>query len=81
MIQILYNFKYCSLLYRLAGQSPAPQCNPMNTSLEGHLTSAVKNKLESKFISYVVVPANMTDLFQPLDVSVHKAAKNELRKC
>ena len=47
----------------------------------GHLTSDVKSKLENNLISYVTVPNNMTNIFQPLDVSVNKAAKSELKKC
>lgn len=47
---------------------------------KGHLTSAVREKLENNFISFVLVPANMTNIFQPLDVSVNKAAKNVIKK-
>ena len=40
------------------------------------MTDAVKNKLESLLVEQVAVPANMTHLFQPLDLTVNRVAKN-----
>lgn len=50
-------------------------------TFSGHLTVGVKQKLASNHINYVMVPPNLTNRFQPLDVSVNKAAKNVVRKC
>ena len=36
-------------------------------------------QLDDNNISYVVVPANLTNLFQPLDLTVNKAAKVFMR--
>ena len=46
---------------------------------KGQMTDAVKEKLESLFIALVPVPANMTHFFQPLDLTVNRAAKNLTR--
>ena len=49
-------------------------------SFQGHLTEQVNSKLQNNKISVVIVPANMTNKFQPLDVSVNKSAKNFIKK-
>ena len=44
------------------------------------MTKAVKQKLSSHNIELVVVPANMTHFFQPLDLAVNGSAKKYMRK-
>lgn len=43
---------------------------------KGQMTNNVKSKLQSSSIDLVPVPANMTHFFQPLDLTVNRAAKN-----
>ena len=47
---------------------------------KGQMTDTVKSKLTSLSIELVAVPANMTHLFQPLDLTVNGAAKKLARK-
>lgn len=47
---------------------------------EGQVTHVVKCKVGSLSILMVQAPANMTHLFQPLDLTVNKAAKQFIRK-
>ena len=44
------------------------------------MTSTVLEKLHSLNIQHIPVPANMTHLFQPLDLSVNGSAKKFMRK-
>ena len=47
---------------------------------KGQCTEEVFKMLEDNHIERVVVPANCTDRFQPLDLSVNKPAKEFLRR-
>ena len=47
---------------------------------KGQMTEAVKNNLASLNIELVPVPANLTHLFQPLDLTVNGAAKKFIKK-
>ena len=44
------------------------------------MTVPVTEKLAENFIKYVKVPANMTSLFQPLDLTVNGSAKAFMKK-
>ena len=46
---------------------------------KGQTTEKVLKLLEANDLMYVIVPPNCTDLLQPLDVSVNRAAKQFLR--
>lgn len=46
----------------------------------GQTTSDFYRLLETYSINYVIVPANCTDKLQPIDVSVNKPLKDELKK-
>ncbi len=46
----------------------------------GQMTSTVKNRLELLAVELVPVPANMTHFFQPLDLAVNTAAKNQTKQ-
>jgi hypothetical protein len=41
----------------------------------GQMTAAVTNLLESNNIHVCYIPANMTDVLQPMDLAVNKPAK------
>ena len=45
----------------------------------GHTGEAVKVLLNSNNIISVMVPSNCTDLLQPMDLSVNKLFKDQLR--
>ena len=47
---------------------------------KGQMTEAVKNNLASLNIELVPVPANLNHLFQPLDLTVNRAAKKFIKK-
>uniref|UniRef100_A0A1X7SY85 DDE-1 domain-containing protein n=1 Tax=Amphimedon queenslandica TaxID=400682 RepID=A0A1X7SY85_AMPQE len=47
---------------------------------KGQCTSNILSLLQSNHIHLVIVPSNCTDRLQPLDVSVNKAVKENLRK-
>ena len=47
---------------------------------KGQMTDKVKNELAWLSIELVPVPANMTHFFQPLDLTVNRAAKNFIKK-
>lgn len=49
-------------------------------TFRGQCTQKTREKLETNNVHVVIVPANCTDHFQPLDLSVNKAAKVFLRK-
>ena len=44
------------------------------------MTGKVKDELKRLCIELVPVPANMTHFFQPLDLTVNRAAKNFIKK-
>ena len=47
---------------------------------KGQMTDGVKSRLDALNILFVGVPANMTHLFQPLDITVNVEAKKVTRK-
>ena len=49
-------------------------------AFNGQMTDVVKQKLDSLSIEMVQVPANMTHFFQPLDLTVNRAAKQLTKK-
>ena len=49
-------------------------------SFRGQTTPAILSLLESHNIIPVQIPANCTDKLQPLDVSINKPVKNEMKK-
>ena len=46
---------------------------------KGQMTQKIKDRLESLNLELVPVPANMTHLFQPLDLTVNGCAKKFMR--
>ena len=46
----------------------------------GQMTAPVTEKLAENFIKYMKVQANMTNLFQPLDLTVNGSAKAFMKK-
>ena len=46
----------------------------------GQMTDPVMQKLKENFIKVVKVPANMTNLFQPLDLTVNRSAKAFMKR-
>ena len=52
----------------------------MDICLDGHITTPVTYKLKENIIKYVHVPANMTNLFQPLDLIVNRSAKAFMKR-
>lgn len=49
-------------------------------AFRGHLTSEVKSALMEGGTDLVIVPGGMTSILQPLDVSVNKSFKDNIRK-
>ena len=49
-------------------------------SFNGQTTPAILSLLQSHNIIVIQVPANCTDKLQPLDISVNKLVKDEMRK-
>ena len=49
-------------------------------SFKGQTTPAILSLLQSHNIIVIKVPANCTDKLQPLDISVNKPVKEEMRK-
>ena len=47
---------------------------------KGQVTPTVKRELQSLIIELVPVPANMTNFFQPLDLTVNGSAKKFIRR-
>lgn len=47
---------------------------------KGQMTDAVMEKLHSSNCEFVAVPANMTHIFQPLDLTVNGSSKNFMKK-
>ena len=48
---------------------------------KGHLTEKVNEIMALNNIVHELVPVNMTNLFQPLDITVNRVAKNIVRRC
>ena len=48
---------------------------------KGHLTEKVNEIMALKNIVHELVPANMTNLFQPLDITINRVAKDIVRRC
>ena len=46
----------------------------------GQMTTPVTDKLAENHIKYVKVPANMANLFQPLDLTINRSAKAFMKK-
>jgi hypothetical protein len=49
-------------------------------SFKGHLGESVKRKLHESGIDLAVIPGGLTSICQPLDVSINKPLKDNLRK-
>jgi len=49
-------------------------------AFRGHLTEKVKNNMKDLKTDLVVIPAGMTSILQPMDVSVNKPFKEKLKK-
>ena len=64
---------------REAIDAPSQKALLIMDNFTGQTTGAVLELLEEKEIAVVMVPANCTDRFQPLDVSVNNSAKDFLR--
>ncbi len=47
---------------------------------KGQCTESVYRLLDEHNILYIIVPANCTDKLQPLDLSVNKPAKEQMRR-
>ena len=45
------------------------------------MTAEVKEKLNINNIGFVLVPPNLTNLFQPLDIYVNKVSKAVIKNC
>ena len=48
---------------------------------KGQMTQRVKDKLKALLFELVPVPANMTNFFQPLDLTVNGSAKKFIKNC
>ena len=49
-------------------------------AFRAHTTEGMQNKLGELNVRLVMVPKNMTDHLQPLDISANKPAKNYLKR-
>ena len=49
-------------------------------NFKGQITDSIHNLLEANNIHVVLLPANTTDLLQPMDISVNKPAKDFLKR-
>ena len=49
-------------------------------NFKGQITSKINNLLETNNINVCLLPANTTDLLQPMDISVNKPAKDFLKR-
>ena len=47
---------------------------------KGQCTNEVYDLLTHNNNFYIIIPANCTDKFQPLDLSINKAAKNFMKR-
>ena len=49
-------------------------------AFKGRLTDSVKNQLRKMKTEFVVIPAGITSVLQPMDVSINKPFKDRLRQ-
>ena len=49
-------------------------------AFRAHTTDGIQQRLEELNVRLVMVPKNMTDHLQPLDISVNKPAKNYMKR-
>ncbi len=49
-------------------------------NFKGQITTTINNLLETNNINVCLLPANTTDLLQPMDISVNKPAKDFLKR-
>jgi len=56
-------------------QTPKQTAMAIFDNFKDHITKKMLDKLEQNNIQAVLVPANCTDLFQPMDLSVNKSIK------
>lgn len=57
-----------------------PKCLLIMDSMRAHLMESVKERLKKLAISLAIIPGGMTKHLQPLDISVNRAFKSNVRK-
>ena len=62
-------------------QNPKQEALLIMDVFRGQITDDVTNRLKENNIHVVLVPNNMTHLFQPLDLTVNKHCKSFLKNC
>jgi len=56
-----------------------PDDQPALDHFKGQLTEAITADLEENAIHSVIIPANYTGELQPMDISINKVIKSQLR--
>lgn len=81
MVQYIHNIilAYVKLIRELKQDDSASALVIMD-NFKGQVTDAIHKLLEENNILVALLPANTTDLLQPLDIAVNKPAKNYLRQ-
>jgi hypothetical protein len=74
--------KYIEFLFRLCmtenlSREPAMM---VYDSFQGHLEESVKDNLKQHNFHLAIIPAGLTSICQPLDVSINKPFKDNMRK-